>query len=181
MATTSAEISVLTEQFLAEEFEENPLLASILGVPGHDDRLGDFSAEAFERRDRRAADWHAAFTSLETEGLSLDESVDRDMALAALRGRILLSDWATWRRDPLIYLSPCFTGIQALFQHRLRTEPDLVTAAEARLDQIPGVLAAARANLDPAMVSPLLVERALDQVRAGGRFVRDVVPGMVTD
>lgn len=181
MSTMSRALSDLTTEFLAEEFEDSPLLASILGVPGYDDRLGDFSAEAFARRDRRAAHWHAAFSAIGSPGLSVDESVDRDMALAALRGRVLLTDWAVWRRDPLIYLTPCFTGVQTLFQNRLYDEATLVAAASARLDQIPAVLAAARQNLDPARVSPLLVERALDQVRASDRFVRDAVPRMVTD
>lgn len=181
MTTTTTSLSDLIARFLAEEFEENPLLASILGAEGFDDRLGDFSAGAFERRDRRARFWHEQFSAVRPDGLSTDESVDRDMALAALRGRVLLADWAEWRRDPLVYLSPCFAGVQWLFLHRLRSEPELAAAAVARLDQVPSVLSHARANLDPALVSPLMVERALDQARAGDRFARQVVPGMVDD
>jgi Uncharacterized protein conserved in bacteria len=181
MAALSDDLSALGADFLAEEFEGDPILASILGLDGFDDQLGDFSADAFERRTRRAAHWHERFSAVDAGGLSADESADRDMALATLRGRTLLADWADWRRDPTIYLSPCFTGVQALFQHRLRDEADLVAAAIARLEQIPSVLAAARQNLDPTVVAPLLVERAVDQARVGEDFVRAVVPAMVVD
>jgi uncharacterized protein (DUF885 family) len=93
----------------------------------------------------------------------------------------VLAGWADWRRDPLTYLMPCFMGLQVPLLHRLRPEPDLVAGLVARLGQVPSVLAAARANLDPELVAPLLVERALDQVRAGARFVREVVPAQVGD
>ena len=92
MAALSDDLSALGADFLAEEFEGDPILASILGLDGFDDQLGDFSADAFERRTRRAAHWHERFSAVDAGGLSADESADRDMALATLRGRTLLAD-----------------------------------------------------------------------------------------
>lgn len=181
MATQPDGLNALVTNFLDEEFTENPLLPSFLGVAGYDDQLGDFSAAAFERRARRAAEWHADFAAVPSEGLTLDDVVDRDLVVSALRGRTILADWAVWRRDPLTYLSPCFFGVQSLFLHRLRPEPELVAAAMGRLRQIPSVLAAGKANLDAGLAATLLVERALDQVRAGARFTREVIPSQVVD
>lgn len=186
MATTPGgqaahDLTRLVEDFVGEEFDENPRIASALGAQGYDDQLGDFSAEAFERRERRAAKWHAAFAAVPEAGLDLDDLIDRDLALSELRGRMVLADWAEWRRDPLTYLAPCLMGVQVPLMHRLRPEPELVAGVAARLGQIPSVLAAARANLDPGLVAPLLVQRALDQVRAAARFVREVVPAQIED
>ena len=50
-----AEFEQLLDQFLREEYEESPVNASSLGLIEYDDRLDDLSAEAFERRQARAA------------------------------------------------------------------------------------------------------------------------------
>jgi hypothetical protein len=50
-----AEFEQLVDEFLREEYEESPVNASGLGLIEYDDRLDDLSAEAFERRQARAA------------------------------------------------------------------------------------------------------------------------------
>jgi uncharacterized protein (DUF885 family) len=67
------------------------------------------------------------------------------------------------------------------FQQRLKPEPELVAAAVSRLAEVPGVLAACRANLDPDLAAPLLVRRALGQARTARGFLTATVPSMVRD
>src|SRR6266540_800438 len=93
--------SRLADAFLASEFELYPTRASALGVTEYDGRLEDLSASAFERRDAEAA----------SDGLTSDERLDRDLAIAQLRGRTILADWVGWRRDPLVYSGPILDGI----------------------------------------------------------------------
>ncbi len=57
-----------------------------------------------------------------------------------LRGRLILADWANWRRDPLTYTNPLANGLFGLFLHRLRPDAELAAAAVARLDQAPAAL-----------------------------------------
>jgi uncharacterized protein (DUF885 family) len=171
----------LIDAFLAEEVEESPTTATRLGIEGHDDRLGDFGAGAFERRAAAEDRWLERFGALGDDGLTLDERIDRDLVRSTLTGRAVLRDWAVWRRDPATYLGPCLQGVFSLFLNRVHPEPDLARFAAARLREVPGVLDAARANLDPSLASPLFVERAKGTCRAGIAYARTLVPAEVRD
>ena len=124
--------------------------------------------------------WVQRFDAVGGE-LSLDEGIDRDLLLAMLRGDQVTSDWPSWRRDPSVYLAPVFGGLHTPFLHRLRPDAELVRSTVERLRQVPDVLAACRANLDPELTSPLLVRRALGQAKAGREFVTAALPREVAD
>jgi uncharacterized protein (DUF885 family) len=180
MAET-AKIDDLLAAFLAEEVEENPTNATRLGIDGHDGRLGDFTAEGYARRARAEDAWLERFRALPDADLSLDERIDRDLVLSTLRGRQVVRDWAVWRRDPATYLGPCLSGVFTLFLNRVHPEAELASFAAARLREVPAVLEAARANLDPALASPLFVDRAKGSCRAGIAYARTMVPAEVDD
>ncbi|WP_113703155.1 DUF885 domain-containing protein [Nonomuraea lactucae] len=167
------------DEFLAWYFSRHPVTASNLGAGGYDHTLGDFSAEALTSRTREAEHWLNRLSRQETP--APDDAIDRDLVLSQLRGSIALASWPDWRRDPAAYLSPIFASMFTPFQQRLKPEPDLVAAAVLRLAEVPGVLAACRANLDPDLAAPLLVERGLGQARTGRRFLTETVPSMVRD
>jgi len=171
----------LVDDFIAEELAESPVLATVLGVDGHDHELGDFSAEAMVARDRRAGVWLDRFAGLPDDNLSAEERIDRDLAVARLRGRTIMSDWQAWRRDPAVYLGPCLNGVFTLFIHRLHDEAELAGAATDRLRLVEQVLAAAETNLDAELCNPLILDRAIGQCRAGARYARELVPGEVDD
>jgi uncharacterized protein (DUF885 family) len=167
----------LVESLLASEFEEAPVTASGLGLTDFDDRLDDLSAAGFERRAVLASTWRERFSALPDETLTEDERIDRDLAVAMLTGRTVLADWAAWRRDPVTYSGPITNGVFTLFMHRLRPESELVAAAVARLREVPRVLAEGRANLDPTLSHPLILERGREAARGAARYVRDLLPG----
>ncbi|HEY3713945.1 MAG TPA: DUF885 domain-containing protein [Jatrophihabitantaceae bacterium] len=177
----SHDLTTLLDQFIAEEFEDRPVMASAAGAAGYDDRLGDFSASARERRASRDREWHATFTGVPDDGLDADARIDRDLAIATLRGRVLLDERPDWRRDPATYLEPCLRGPHVLFLHRLHPEAELVAAAVARLRQVPDVLEAGMANLDPELTPRLLVDRAIGQARSAVRYARDYLPAEAED
>ena len=155
-----AAIDDLIESFLAEEVEESPTTATRLGIDGHDDRIGDFTEEGFLRRQANDLRWLDAFSALADADLSFDEAIDRDLVVSTLRGRQVMHEWAVWRRDPATYLGPCLQGVFSLFLNRVHPEPVLAASAAARLREVPAVLSAAAANLDPGLSARLYVERA---------------------
>ena len=81
-------------------------MASGLGLTEFDGRLDDLSAEAFERRLGRSAAWRARFRAVPDAGLGPDERIDRDFVVSVLTGRIIMGDWAAWRRQPELYVGP---------------------------------------------------------------------------
>src|SRR5206468_998749 len=106
------------------ELAESPVFASALGVEGYDDQLGDFSAEAFERRTRDDARWLTNFEAVEGD-LNAQQALDRDLVVASLRGREIMRDWESWRRNPDTYLGAGLQGVFTLFLHRLRGDAEL--------------------------------------------------------
>ncbi|MFC3896864.1 DUF885 domain-containing protein [Lentzea rhizosphaerae] len=159
--------------FLSWYFDHHPAHAAQVGSLEHYSTFGDFSAAAFEQRAREKGAWVARLEPL-------PRSVDRDLALSVLRGSLALEAWPGWRRDPQEYSGMVFFGLLGPFLHRLLPEDELVATAIAKLREVPSVFAAAEANLDPALASPLVVKRARDQVRTGRAFVLDSLPQQVS-
>ena len=175
------DFAALVDEFLGEEFAASPTFASALGLTEYDDKLDDLSTEAFEKRDADAERWLARFSAVPDAELDQDEQIDRDLAVAVLRGRTILADWKAWRRDPLAYSLPSINGIFTLFLHRLRPEAELVAAAVARLDETPRAIEQGKANLDPALAHPLIVERAMASARGSARYARELLAADVED
>ena len=172
-------LAQLVDEFLDTEFSHSPTLASRLGLTAYDDKLDDLSADAFELRDSDAAAYLSRFEGIPDADLSADERIDRDLAIAMLRGRLVQAEWQGWRRDPLTYSSPISDGLFSLFLHRLRPEEELVEAACARLAQAPRLLEQGRANLDASLANPLIVNRAMASARSSARYVRELLPDEV--
>jgi uncharacterized protein (DUF885 family) len=170
-----SDFDLLVDQFLANEFETSPVLASSLGVTDYDERIDDLSATAFEKRNADAAEWLSRFEEAADPALSGSDEIDRQLGIAMMRGRLISADWQVWKRDPTTYSGPILNGLFYLFLNRLRPMADLVDAAVARLEQAPRALAAGQANLDPALASRLIVERGIGSARAGGQYVRSML------
>jgi len=171
----------LVREFLAEQYAENPVRASGLGLTEFDDQLDDLSADAFERRAASAAAWRERFASLDAADLNFDEAIDRDLAVGALIEQGVYDDWHVWRRQPDYYLNPAMHGVFVLFLHRLRPEADLAASAAARLRQVPANLEGGRANLSPELVPAVLLDRAINQARAGANYTRFLLPAQVEE
>jgi uncharacterized protein (DUF885 family) len=175
------DFAALVDEFLDEEFAASPTFASALGLTKYDDKLDDLSAAAFDKRDADAERWLARFSEVPDSTLEADDQIDRDLAISVLRGRTILADWQAWRRDPLTYSLPSINSIFGLFIHRLRPEPELVKSTVARLDATPRAIEQGKANLDPTLASPLIVERALGSARASARYARELLARDIAD
>lgn len=167
--------------FVADELSTSPVLATSLGAPGHDHELPDLSADAVSASERRDDEWAARFAALDPAGLGLEEGLDRDLVLSSLRGRAVMRDWQEWRRSADLYVGAGLSGVHYLELHRPSPPAGLAASIAARLEQVPAVLAAGRANLDPELASPLLLRRALAQARGGAPFLRDAASRLHPD
>ncbi|MFI7635644.1 DUF885 domain-containing protein [Nonomuraea sp. NPDC049400] len=167
------------DEFLKWYFSDRPVVAASLGADGYDHTLGDFTASAWTARAREEVRWLEHLSSIRTT--SLDDAIDKELVLSHLRGSIALASWPEWRRDPAVYLVAIFTSMYTPFQRRLKPEPELVSSAVSRLAEVPGVLAACQANLDPELAAPLLIKRGLGQARTGRNFLTRTIPSMVED
>src|SRR5512141_2666354 len=101
-----ADFKQLVDDFLKNEYETSPVMATSLGLTDYDERLDDMSAAAFAKRDADAVEWLKRFESVDSSALDFDDQIDRDLAIATLRGRTIGADWQVWKRDPTIYTGP---------------------------------------------------------------------------
>jgi uncharacterized protein (DUF885 family) len=180
--TAAPPLAPLVDELLAEEYAADPLLATSLGQPGHDDRLPDLDAHVIAARDAHGDDLLARFEGLpEADLTDAEDRADRDLAVAVLRGRAVMREWADWRRNPDHYTQPGLSGVFSLFLSGGRPLGDLVTDAVSRLRATPRLLAQGQANLDPTLASPLLVHRAIGTAQAGVTYAREQVAHTVED
>jgi uncharacterized protein (DUF885 family) len=177
----STSFADLCRRFVDERLADDPVQATVVGRTEHDAELPDLSAEGHRRRDAADAAWRERFLAVDPSTLTADEAIDRDLVVMSLAKRAILAEWGEWRRSPDGYLQAGLSGVQVLFLHRLRPEPELVDAAAARLAKVPDLLAAARANLASDLASPLVLHRAIRQARAAAGWARDDVPALAGD
>ena len=178
----TATLPALVDALLADELAASPLLGSSLGLTEHDGRMPDLRASAVAEREAADVRHLAAFEALPDDAMTEPEDrADRDLAIAVLRGRRAMRDWADWRRSPDHYTGPGLNGVFTLFLHRLRPDAEIVPDACARLRGVPALLEQARDNLDPSLASPLLVRRAVAQARGGITYTGSQVGDAVAD
>jgi uncharacterized protein (DUF885 family) len=171
----------LVGEFLAEEYAAHPVRSSGMGLTEYDDQLDDLSGDAFERRATSAAEWRRRFGAIADAELTFDQAIDRDLIVGALTEQGVYDEWRVWERQPDTYLNPGMDGVFELFLHKLRPERDLVASAISRLRQLPDNLAAGRANLRPELVPDILLDRAINQARAGASYTRVLLPREITE
>ena len=171
----------LVRDFLAEQYADHPVRSSGMGLTEYDDQLDDLSGDAFERRASSAAAWRSQFAAIPDEDLSFDEAIDRDLIVGSLTEQSVYDEWRVWERQPDTYLNPGMRGVFVLFLHQLRPEAELAASAAARLRQVPATLAAGRANLRPELVPDILLDRAINQARAGANYTRVLLPAQVAE
>jgi uncharacterized protein (DUF885 family) len=169
----------LVQDFLAEQYADHPVRSSGMGLTEFDDQLDDLSGVAFERRAASATSWRQRFAAIPLEEITFDEVIDRDLIVGTLTEQSIYDEWRVWERHPDIYLNPGMRGVFVLFLHALRPEKELAASAAARLRLVADNLAAGRANLRPELVPEILLDRAINQARAGANYTRVLLPAQV--
>ncbi|HEY1826815.1 MAG TPA: DUF885 domain-containing protein [Acidimicrobiales bacterium] len=174
-----ASFDALVDQYLGELAADEPTGASFLGLTEYDHQLSDHSAEAIGRRDAAERAWLERFGAVEAGGLSGAQQVDRDLLLAHLGKGVATADFESWKRHVPSYLE---NGVLELFIHGDRSDEAATEAAVARLALVAGVLEAARENLDPELMDPVLTGTyGLANVKGQIGFMREGLGDFVQD
>ena len=151
---TTEPLSHVTDEFLGCLHERSPTAASGDGVHAHDDRLEDLSRSAIEAHGRELGGFARRLDRISTRSLTAEEQLERRMLADHIRGRLLdLEDVRPWERDPRHYAELLATSLagQTLFDYapveerarrvvsKLRQTPRLIEAAEANIQDPPGI------------------------------------------
>jgi uncharacterized protein (DUF885 family) len=176
---------------VAQWFSRNPIDATYSGVHEHDGALPDVTAAGFAAsagwlRDTIAAldeDFGAPGALPAEPEDSVRAGTDRprlDFAVlrTALEGRLVdVGEEERWRTDPDLYHSIASGAVYPLLVRSFASAPDRLRTATRRMEGIPAVLDAGRANLG---APPELATRvAMEQADGSIRFFRDTVRGFI--
>jgi len=149
---TDSPVFRLADRIVTEEAAGNPVHATYAGIPGHDDRLTDFSPQAVDDRAAQERGWLA-----ELAALSAEERDDR-LAVAVMEERIGASlqsyDAGEHLRDVNVLFSPVQITRNVFTLMPTATEEHWATIA-TRLEAVPEALATARAAYDEGVARDL--------------------------
>lgn len=151
---TSEPLSHFSNEYLQFLYESLPTAASSDGMHAHDDRLEDLGRAARDNQGRELGGFARRLDRISTRSLTAEEQLERRMLADHIRGRLFdLEEVRPWQRDPRHYanlLARSLVG-QTSFAYapveerarrvvsRLRQTPRLLEAAEANIEEPPGI------------------------------------------
>ncbi len=161
-AVAAPTVAALATTFVAESEARDPLFADGLGVHRYDARLDDYSGAGHRARIAWLHGWHDRLAAAGGAHLDIDDDADA-RALSDTIDLELVEDatLAPWRNDPTVYTSVVGNAVYALTGRTFASLDRRLRDVAARLVLVPGVVTAARANLDrPTRVATL---QAIDE------------------
>lgn len=84
MSTPAETLDQLARDYWSSRLRANPLQATSLGIPGHDDRLPDQSPESLTKQCEEWREFHEAASEIPREELSPEDALTRDELLILL-------------------------------------------------------------------------------------------------
>lgn len=138
-----------SRRYLDWYFSTHPVRATQLGVHHHDHALPAMNRRGIERRIAELRAWLAELHTIDAERLEFSASFDHRILDHAIRAELLeLEEIEGWRRNPLIYNRVIADGVASLVERDFAPLDVRVEDLIERLDSLPGVIAAARQNLE---------------------------------
>ena len=165
-AQTPADLQALAKSYYAWRDSTYPVATSDLGNHRWDERLADFRLASVRANRRHVAALLARVQAIPHEKWSKDDRVDWLLFRSQLENadffdRILRPQ----ESNPQIYVSEAANGVFSLLKKDYAPHRTRALAAAARLEQVPAMLATARANLTRPV--RLFAKLAIDAVRGG--------------
>jgi uncharacterized protein (DUF885 family) len=144
-----AELKTLVSDCLAAKLAFEPSLATALGLHTQDERLEDFSRARIDARVSELGTLSARLARIDRSALDFQSAIDAE-ALGSMLGGDLqsLSELRPWQHNPMFYAGLPGMAVDGLMKRDFAPARERLRSIVARLEQIPALYAAARANLD---------------------------------
>jgi len=134
----------IAEHYYHELLRRNPIAATALGEHGYDGLLPEVGAEAVDREIAGLRDMRDSFQSLPERELSIDERLDRELALHMARMQLfMLEDVRRWRLGSDLAMM-IGDALFMLFVRDFAPLPERVESMISRLRAVPAYLMSGR-------------------------------------
>jgi uncharacterized protein (DUF885 family) len=163
-AGADARFEAIGRRYIDEFGRYSPVSATALGDHRYDGNLDDLGAEGRARGSAWTRELLAQLEAIDPATLSRANQVDAAVLANQLRYAIwseqTLRDWS-W--DPLVYTQLTGQALYGLLARDFAPLPERLRSLGSRLEQLPRLLAQARANLVPERVPAIHAETAVKQ------------------
>ena len=129
-------------------FTWDPNQATYAGIHDFDDRLADFSAEAFARRASALKRLGDRLAVLRGKSLPAADAIDAEVLDRAIRAELLeIETVRDWKRNPVVYLGKPAEAIDLLMKRSFAPPADRLQLIIGRLKAAPALLGELRKNV----------------------------------
>jgi uncharacterized protein (DUF885 family) len=155
---------VSEEYFEQVYFRYAPSTATVTGFHQYDGQLEDYSRKTIDAEIAALKSFERRIEAIQP-GVSRADFVprsDREIVLANIRSQLLtLETIRPWQKNADNYSSACANGVFVLMERKFAPADDRLRSAIAREKQMPGLLAAARENVEnpPRVFTQIAIEQ----------------------
>ncbi len=158
-------------RYLDWYYAAHPVRSTGLGIHAFDARLPDVSAAAMARKAEQLRAWLRELEGIDRERLGGDRYFDHRLLEYAIRAQLLdVEEVRGWERNPSWYSDQIAASLAGLSSREFAPVAERMESLTARLEAVPGVLAAARRNLRD--VPRLFAESGVRDMRGTASFLR---------
>jgi len=171
-----ARFEAFAQRYVQELIDRDPEAATRLGEHRNDHRLNDYSAKGVERDVTAAKDGLKELARIDVKKLSPEDSVDYRILKNRLEAQVYeLETLKGWQWNPLQY--NVGGALYALISREFAPADQRLKSAIGRLNAVPAVVAAAKANLrNPPKVH---TETAIQQNKGTTKLVKEQLEPLV--
>jgi uncharacterized protein (DUF885 family) len=178
MATGMAQAQTwdaLVDRFFDQaDFRFNPSAGTAAGFHQYDTQLEDLSAATIQQQTAALHRYEQEVSKFPAVQLTPEQSADRDLVLGTIRSMLLdLEAIRIWEKNPDHYTSTATNAVFVIMARTFAPPDQRLRSVIAREQQIPKMLAAARANLKnpPRIYTEVAIEQMPGMI---GFFQKDV-------
>ena len=166
----------IAKRYLADMLPLTPVQATALGEHRYDSNLDDVSPDGQGRKVGMARQLLAQVQTLDLSQLTRPHQVDARLLKAELEYVVWSGEQLQeWRWNPLVYTELAGNSIYLLMSRDFAPLPTRLKSVNARLSELPRLLAQVRESLEPARVPRIHAETAVKQNTGVLSLIDDLV------
>ncbi len=144
----SSDFARFVDEYFEARYAFRPTEGTSVGLHQYDTKLEDLSRARFEARIAELKARLARLEALDRSHFSFDDSIDAAALDGEIRGELLeLETLRNWERNPMRYAGLPGGAVDDLIKRNFAPPSERLRSVIARLNAIPAILAAAKANL----------------------------------